>query len=163
MARQKFGRDERLEEAADELLRSSVKKNILGLPVRNEWMNLGIQMQYRQDFIKRHEVYVPSGAPDASEREGMFHRVLNRAVPRLNARSGRARHSRGGGNYLGDNRTAMGMNGRVLEGPTYEYALPPTNPKTYRWTSQRDSRSPEQIEKLKEVRVSYMPGFEPPE
>jgi hypothetical protein len=35
-----------------------------------------------------HEVYTNDGVPDSSIRQGMYHRVLNRAQPHLNSRDG---------------------------------------------------------------------------
>jgi hypothetical protein len=68
-----------LEEEADRILQKSVKKDDGGPEILTQW---------KQRHRREHEVYVPSGTPDASVRRGSFRRARNTSRPDLNSREG---------------------------------------------------------------------------
>jgi len=86
-----------LEAEADRLIRESL------IGVTSHSAKSDVLTAWKTAERYRREVYVSEGVPDASMRQGMFHRVLNRARPDLNSRDGLARHrdgvisTRGGG------------------------------------------------------------------
>ena len=49
----------------------------------------------------RREIFVASGTPDSSTRQGMFNRTINTARPELNSRDGLARARRDPSGSLG--------------------------------------------------------------
>lgn len=74
-----------LEAEADEWIRQSLK----GVTARSAKSD--ILTPWKEQDRKSREVYVPSGVPDPSERQGMFHRSYNPARPELNSRDGISR------------------------------------------------------------------------
>lgn len=69
-----------LEEAADELLRESMR----GVKHADH----DILTRWKLADRRRHEMYVDSGMPDAGLRRGNFWRCYNPASPNLNSREG---------------------------------------------------------------------------
>lgn len=80
-----------LEDEANRILRESLK----GVTRHSE--KADILTPWKDLDRHRREVYVPSGTPDPSQRQGIFHRRINTARPDLNSREGISR----GGRRLG--------------------------------------------------------------
>ncbi len=101
MSRVRYGVSLSLEEKADALLKESLRgvtRHADKADILTPWK---LQERYRR------EVYVASGTPDAQLRRGVFHRVLNRQSPHLNARDGIAAPRRAGtSDSLSDHVTA---------------------------------------------------------
>jgi hypothetical protein len=89
MARIHYGTHKELTAEADRLIRESLK----GVTKHSEKKDILTPWKWQERL--RREVYVRSGVPDASTRQGIFHRVLNRGRLDLNSRDGLARSSRG--------------------------------------------------------------------
>lgn len=88
MAPLRFGVHRQLEDEANRLIKESLK----GVTRHSE--KADILTPWKDLDRHRREVYVPSGVPDASQRQGMFHRALNSARPDLNSRDGISRGRR---------------------------------------------------------------------
>jgi hypothetical protein len=85
----RFGVHADLEAAADAM----IKQSLAG--VTRHVDKSDILTPWKEQERRRREVYVPSGTPDSSNREGIFHRVTNPGSPHLNSRGrGTARGSR---------------------------------------------------------------------
>lgn len=82
MSQLRFGTHERLEEAADEILRAS----FVGVTRAEE--RGGVLTPYMLASRRAREVYPASGIPDPAMRKGIFHRAYNPARPDLNSRDG---------------------------------------------------------------------------
>lgn len=78
-----------LEAAADALLKESLR----GVTKHSEKSD--ILTPWKDKDRRNREVYVPSGVPDPSTRQGMFHRAWNSEREDLNSRDGQARAGRG--------------------------------------------------------------------
>ena len=89
MGRMHYGRHSPLEDAADALIKESLK----GVFSHREKSD--ILTPWKDADRHRREVYTAVGFPDASVRSGMFHRVANPTRPDLNSRDGIARANRG--------------------------------------------------------------------
>ena len=88
MGRMRYGRNPALEDAADALIKESLK----GVFSHKEKSD--ILTPWKEADRHRREVYTSVGFPDAAVRKGMFHRVANRTRPDLNSRDGLARSNR---------------------------------------------------------------------
>jgi hypothetical protein len=88
MSRMRFGTHRALEDAADALIKESLK----GVFSHKEKSD--ILTPWKAADRLRREVYTNVGVPDAAVRKGMFHRVANRTRPDLNSRDGLARSNR---------------------------------------------------------------------
>lgn len=77
-----------LEEAANELIRDSLKT------VKKRADKSDILTPWKEKDRKSREVYTSSGQADGSLRRGMYHRAWNPAHPHLNARDGQLRGRR---------------------------------------------------------------------
>jgi hypothetical protein len=82
MSRMHFGVHRTLEGEADRLLRESLR----GVTRHTEKSD--ILTPWKQNERRRREVYVPSGTPDAANRQGLFTRSLNTRQTHLNSRDG---------------------------------------------------------------------------
>jgi hypothetical protein len=71
-----------LEQEANRILRESLE----GVTAHSAKKD--ILTPWKERERRRREVYVNSGTPDPSTRQGMFHRALNTACPELNSRDG---------------------------------------------------------------------------
>jgi hypothetical protein len=78
-----------LEDAANEIIRKSLE----GVTKYSE--KADILTPWKEQDRRNREVYTEAGAPDASMRKGMFHRVHNPDRPDLNSRDGIAKSNRG--------------------------------------------------------------------
>lgn len=77
-----------LEDAADAL----IKQSLAGVTKHSE--KADILTPWKEQERKRREVLVPSGTPDPSNRQGIFHRAINTTAPHLNSREGTATRGR---------------------------------------------------------------------
>lgn len=82
--RMRYGVHRPLEEEADKLIYGAVRK------IKRHSEN-DILTPWKEKDRRKHEIYVPSGIPDASNRQGIYHRVMNPAQSHLNSREGIAR------------------------------------------------------------------------
>lgn len=73
-----------LEDAADAL----IKESLAGVTKHSD--KADILTPWKEAERRRREVMVPSGVPDAANRQGIFHRVINTGAPHLNSREGTA-------------------------------------------------------------------------
>jgi hypothetical protein len=80
--RVRYGTHGPLEQAADELLRSS----LLGVKSRAEKSD--ILTPWKEANRRSVEVYVASGFPDPSLRQGLFRREANKTKPYMNSCDG---------------------------------------------------------------------------
>ncbi len=80
----RYGVNRTLEDAADALLRDSLK----GVTKHSE--KADILTPWKEVDRKRREVYPAAGVPDRAARSGMFHRAWNSRQPHLNSRDGLA-------------------------------------------------------------------------
>jgi hypothetical protein len=85
VARQRFGVHRPLEDEADRLIRESLRK------VTKHSAKSDILTPWKESDRRSKEMYVASGVPDSSVRQGIFHRTINRSRPELNSREGIAR------------------------------------------------------------------------
>ncbi len=83
-----FGRHAALEDAADALIKESLKG------VYSHSAKSDILTPWKDQDRHRREIYTSVGTPDASVRRGMFHRAANPTRPDLNSRDGLARSNR---------------------------------------------------------------------
>jgi hypothetical protein len=84
----KSGIDATLEAVANELLRESLKD------VHSHTAKSDILTPWKEQMRREREVLVSSGVPDASWRQGLYHRAHNPTRPDLNSRDGIARARR---------------------------------------------------------------------
>lgn len=70
-----------LEDAADAMIKESLKS------VTRHSDKSDILTPWKEQERRRREIYVPSGTPDASNRQGIFHRTINTGSPHLNSRN----------------------------------------------------------------------------
>jgi hypothetical protein len=96
MAMVRRGTHRLLEDEADRLIRESLK----GVTKHSEKSD--ILTPWKQQARYRREVYVASGVPDRSVRQGMFGRALNPSKPELNSRDGIAPPRYGSSTSLSD-------------------------------------------------------------
>jgi hypothetical protein len=82
--RLRFGVARALEDEADRLIYDQVR----GIKKHSE---NDILTPWKEKDRRRHEIYVPSGVPEAANRLGIYHRVINTTRPELNSREGVAR------------------------------------------------------------------------
>lgn len=66
-----------------------IKESLAGVTRHSD--KADILTPWKEQERYRREVYVSSGVPDSSTRQGMFHRSLNPSRPELNSRDGVAR------------------------------------------------------------------------
>jgi len=87
--RLRYGVHRVVEEEADALIYGAVRK------IKKHSEN-DILTPWKEKDRRSHEIYVPSGVPDAANRQGIYHRSINSSRPDLNSREGVARglHSR---------------------------------------------------------------------
>lgn len=85
-----YGIHKAMEEEANRIIRESLK----GVTKHSEKSD--ILTPWKEAERHRREVYVSSGTPEASARQGMFHRSTNTARPDLNSRDGLAANTRMG-------------------------------------------------------------------
>lgn len=78
-----------LEDAADELLRTDLRRH-------TRHVDNNILTPWKAANRRKREIYVVSGTPDGSIRRGCFHRTVNPARPELNSREGHAPPRRAG-------------------------------------------------------------------
>lgn len=83
--RVRYGVHPTLEEAANEILFQHLRT----ITSREEKSDILTQWKEKNRYSR--EIYTANGVPDPSIRQGMFNRVLNRAMPHLNSRDGLAR------------------------------------------------------------------------
>lgn len=84
MGRMRYGRHAGLEDEADRLIHESLA-GVTSMAAKSD-----ILTPWKEQQRRRREVYVSSGVPDPSVRQGMFHRRINPARPHLNSRDGGA-------------------------------------------------------------------------
>jgi hypothetical protein len=84
MGRLRYGVHKELEAEADALLRQSLQG------VTSHSAKSDILTPWKEVDRRRREVYVATGIPDPSVRQGMFNRSLNPTRPHLNSRDGGA-------------------------------------------------------------------------
>lgn len=87
--RLRHGVHAQLEEAANELIKESLK-GVTSIQAKSD-----ILTPWKEIDRKKREVMVPSGSPDAALRRGNYHRAYNRTSPHLNAIDGVARGGAG--------------------------------------------------------------------
>lgn len=92
-----------LEAEADRLLRESL------VGVTSHTAKSDILTAWKTAERYRREVYVADGIPDASVRQGMFHRALNRVRPDLNSRDGLAKYRDGVVSTRGSGTDSLGL------------------------------------------------------
>ena len=80
--RLRHGVHAQLEEAANELIKESLK-GVTSIQAKSD-----ILTPWKEIDRKKREVMVPSGSPDAALRRGNYHRAYNRTAPHLNAVEG---------------------------------------------------------------------------
>jgi hypothetical protein len=83
----RYGVHATLEEVADELIFGQLRT----ITSREEKSD--VLTPWKEKNRISHETYNYTGFPESSIRQGMFHRVLNRARPYLNSRDGLARNA----------------------------------------------------------------------
>jgi hypothetical protein len=105
----KHGVHPELEDEANRIIRESLK----GVTKRSA--KADILTPWKEQDRKAREVYVASGTPDSSERQGMFHRAYNPARPELNSRDGVSRAA-------ARTRVGMGRPGVDIDGLSDFYA-----------------------------------------
>lgn len=84
-----YGVHRELEAAADAILKESLR----GVTKHSEKTDILTEWKTRRH--RDHEVFVPSGIPDAANRQGIFHRAWNADRDDLNSREGHVRGGRG--------------------------------------------------------------------
>lgn len=82
MGKLRFGVDRTLEDAANEIIRTSLE----GVTKRSA--KADILTPWKEMDRKSREVYSASGTVDAATRRGYFHRAWNPLHPHLNSREG---------------------------------------------------------------------------
>lgn len=109
MGRLRYGVHRPLEDEADRLIADSLK----GVTKHSD--KADILTPWKQDDRRKREVYMASGVPDRSLRQGMFHRAWNPKQQHLNSRDGLARHS-GQGDRSGSSLDVWSGEGRRSSG-----------------------------------------------
>jgi len=89
MGRMRYGVAKALEAEADAILAESIKG------VKSHAAKSDILTPWKEQQRRRREVYVGTGVPDPSVRQGMYHRRSNTAHPHLNSRDGFVQSRRG--------------------------------------------------------------------
>lgn len=82
--RMRYGVHRALEDVADQMIFESVR----GIKKHSD---NDILTPWKEKSRRRHEIYVPTGTPEESNRLGVYNRTLNPTLTHLNSREGIAR------------------------------------------------------------------------